>query len=85
MKYTNFHRGGPLAPVACSKFGRHVLMFVDISLCFIARDFRVDLLMLAPSRDLVTSSRTVKKLYGATLKGDRDIFLHEVISLSRHR
>lgn len=42
MKYTNFHRGGPLAPVVCSKFGRHVLMFVDISLRFIARDFRVD-------------------------------------------
>ena len=43
-------------------------MFVDISLRFIARDFRVEFLKLAPSRDIVTSSRAVKKLQRATLR-----------------
>ena len=38
-------------------------MFVDISLRFIARDFRLDFLKLAPSRDFETSSRAVKN-YG---------------------
>ena len=37
-------------------------MFVDILLRFIARDFRVDFLKLAPSRDFETSSRAAKKL-----------------------
>jgi len=37
-------------------------MLVDISLRFIARDFRVDFLKLAPSRDFETSSHAVKKL-----------------------
>ena len=43
-------------------------MFVDISLRFIERDFRVDFLKLAPSRDFETSSRAVKQLQGATLR-----------------
>ena len=43
-------------------FTNVVAMFVDILLRFIARDFRVEFLKLAPSRDFVTSSRAVKKL-----------------------
>ena len=39
-------------------------MLVYISLRFIARDFRVDFLKLAPSRDFETSSHVVKKTIG---------------------
>ena len=43
-------------------------MFLDNSLRFIACDFRVDFLRLAPSLDFETSSRAVKKTIGSHLK-----------------
>ena len=36
-------------------------MFVVVSSCFIAHDFRVDFLKLAPSHNFETSSCSVKK------------------------
>ena len=43
--------------LVCSKLDA---VLVDISVPFIARDFRADFLKLAPSRDFETSSRAVK-------------------------
>ena len=49
------------------RFRNWTPLVVDISLRFIARDFRVDFLKIVPSRYFENSSRAVKKLWGATL------------------